>query len=70
MPAAGFVPAVGTNEWPQTSALDRAVTGIGTKTEVLGEKNLPNCHFMHHKFHIDWPGIEPELPQTYRQLTA
>jgi len=38
MPAAGFVHAVGTNERPQNNAVDRAVTGIGTKTELLDEK--------------------------------
>ena len=70
MPPAGFVPAIATNERRPTNALDRAVTGIGKKTEVLVEKNLPHCHFTHHKFRIDWPGIEPELPQRCRQLTA
>jgi hypothetical protein len=26
-------------------------------------KNLSQCHFVHHKYHMDWPGIEPEPPR-------
>jgi hypothetical protein len=29
------------------------------KTEVVGKNNLYHWHFVHHKSHADWPGIEP-----------
>jgi hypothetical protein len=35
---------------------------IGRETEVLGEK-VPRRHFVHHKFHITRPGLEPGLPR-------
>lgn len=27
------------------------------------EKNLNQCRFVHPKSNVDWPGIEPDLPQ-------
>jgi len=27
----------------------------------ISEKNLPHCHFVRHKPHMDWPGHEPGL---------
>jgi hypothetical protein len=27
------------------------------------DKNMSQYHFVHHKSHTDWPGIEPEPPR-------
>jgi hypothetical protein len=27
------------------------------------EKTLSECYFVHHKFHMDWPGTDPGPPQ-------
>jgi hypothetical protein len=34
---------------------------LAGQTEVLWE-NLPQLHFVHHKWHMTWPGLEPGPP--------
>jgi hypothetical protein len=34
---------------------------LAGETELLRE-NLLQCHFVHHKFHMTWPELEPGPP--------
>ena len=68
MPLVEFELTISAGERPQTSALDRAATGNGRGNDTARETpkysvtNLSHIHFVYHKSHTDWPGIEPELP--------
>ena len=35
---------------------------IDRRKSKYSEKNLTNCHFLHHKFHEDWPVLETWPP--------
>ena len=69
MPPVGFEPTISAGEWPQTYALDRAATGTGVysalrnendgRKQQYSEGNTAHWHLVHHKAHVDWPGIEP-----------
>jgi hypothetical protein len=43
-------------------SVEQSVEWVAGETEVLGE-NLTQCSFVHHKFHIIWPGLELGLPR-------
>jgi hypothetical protein len=30
------------------------------RNRIISKKNLPQCHFLHHKPNVTWPGIEKE----------
>jgi hypothetical protein len=35
---------------------------LAEETEVFGE-NMSRCRFVHNKFHMTWPGLEPWPPE-------
>jgi hypothetical protein len=39
-------------------SVEQSVECLARETEVLGE-NLPQRHFVQHKFHVTWPEFEP-----------
>jgi hypothetical protein len=41
--------------------MERRWNEIDSGKPKYSEKSLSQCHFVHHKSNIDWPGIEPEL---------
>jgi hypothetical protein len=48
--------------WPTVPALDvdgecGAVGGMIRKGNWSTRKNLPQYHFVHHKFYMTWPGL-------------
>jgi hypothetical protein len=38
-------------------SMDQWEEWLAGETEVLGG-NLPQCHIVHHKSHMTWPGLE------------
>jgi hypothetical protein len=46
--------------------VEQSVEWLTMETEVLGE-NLPECHIVHHKSHMTWPGLEPG-PQRWETI--
>jgi hypothetical protein len=56
-------PLIGLLNQPRMMNVEKSMEWeLAGETEVLGE-NLPQYHFVHHKSHMTWPGLEPEPPQ-------
>jgi hypothetical protein len=52
-----------TPEWWMMINMEQSVEwGLAGETEVLGE-NMPQCHFVNHKSHMTWIGLESGPPR-------
>ena len=59
-----FVPLSGERNTQIKTSVERWWNGTdGGKPKYL-EKNLSQHHFVRHKSHMDWSGIEPAPPQS------
>jgi hypothetical protein len=47
---------------PQEQGVEQSMEWLVRETEILREK-LPQCHFVHHKPHMSWQGLEPSPPR-------
>ena len=57
-PPAGFEPTIPASEWPQTQALDHAVTGTG---------DIPNTKTWHVSNNINLPSHTQDLPALHKE---
>jgi hypothetical protein len=48
--------------WWMMVSVEQSVGWLEGETEALGI-NLSQCHFIHHKSHKTWPGLEPGSPR-------